>query len=154
MTQATERKDRTLYRTMFDQADGKPEVGRSADKLGVRIEAPRPRGKPDMTVGDDGRVRPGLKPEGMSVQIDDPRDAMPHRLPPELGGSSRGVLYELDEAKLPVLLEVRSDHGHHAVIRPRRECSLAEYEEALSSTQSAWRPTDVTRFPRLPSKPR
>lgn len=133
---------------------GRPLTGRAADRLGVRIEARPPRGRIDLVVGADGTIRLGPRPQGMSVQIDDPRGAQPHRLPEACGGTSQDTLFELDEADLPELLAVCPDHDRHAVIGPRRDCSLVDYEAALNGTQTLWRKTDVGQFPPLSRKAR
>lgn len=133
---------RRLFRAMYADADKLPESGRSADKLGVRVHARTPTARVDIHL-TDGKIAPGTPAEGLSVQIDDPTGAPPFRLPRALGGTSEATLFELDEDDLPELLELVADHDSHGVIRPRRPCSLEEYEAALSESRSKWRITDV-----------
>ena len=135
----------TLFRLMLtdDAAPERPRLGRRADCLGVRIP---PRAVTDVEPDENSQLTPGDPPRGMSVQIDDPRGAPPHRLPPELDGNGEGTLFELDDEALPELLVLVNDHDQHGVLAPRRGCTLRAYEDALGATQTLWRATDVRRF--------
>jgi hypothetical protein len=70
---------RTLIRAMRCEADGLPQVGRSARTLGVRVEGPFR----DIPVSAGNTVRPGTG--GMSVVFDDPNGLPRERLPRSLG---------------------------------------------------------------------
>src|SRR5438876_870665 len=74
-----------LYRSMKEDREGKPEVGRSARKLGVRPGI-------DIVVEPDGTVVGGAG--GMSVAPDSPANLPPHRRPPGHAGTGKDPVWE------------------------------------------------------------
>jgi len=74
--------------------DGLPELGRSARTLGARPQI-------DIPVDDDGIVRGGAG--GMSVAPDSPMRLPVHRRPPELAGTGKDPVWELEVERLPEL---------------------------------------------------
>jgi hypothetical protein len=129
---------RTLIRAMRCEADGLPQVGRSARTLGVRVDGPFR----DIPIFPGNTVRPGTG--GMSVALDDLHGLPKERLPRSLGGGGRDPVFALEVVQLPGSLSVRQDRPPHAMVEPRVECSLGEYEAGLASTRKMWRRmTDV-----------
>jgi hypothetical protein len=139
-----------VYRVMKAHADRLPLLGRAGDRLGVRL--PSESKHPDVFPDGEGQVHPEHdgRPCGMSVTLDNPRYAPTNRLPRDLGGTSSLTLFEMSGDAAGPLLEVVQDHGHHAVVRPKRTMSLEQYETGLAETRRSWRQTDVSRIPPLP----
>lgn len=113
--------------------DGLPELGRSARTLGVRPQI-------DIHVEHDGIVRAGTG--GISVAPDCPMHLPAHRRPPELAGTGKDPVWELDAGSLGKLLRYREDPlmpGKHGFVEPASPMSLERYEAALDATRGAWR---------------
>ena len=87
-----------MYRAMKAAADGLPEGGRSARKLGVRPGT-------DLLVQADGMVNPGTG--GMSVCDEAEKLAM-HRCPKSLGGDGDDPVFAMPIATLPASLFLRA----------------------------------------------
>ena len=116
--------------------DGRPETGRTARTLGIRPAV-------DIPVDDSGAVSPGQG--GVSVAPDSPAGLPAHRRPPNLGGTGKDPVWELDLIDLGGSLAYREDPaqpGIHGFIEPREEMPLDAYERALSDTRLAWRSID------------
>jgi len=152
MTESTAPASRTLYRTMLDDGSSRPRLADDANSLGVRFD-PKVSDSRDLELESDGKTWvPKQTPEGMSIQINDPRSAPPHRRPKALRGIAKGDLWEIDEVCVPALLMVVPDgrrmnaqHGH-AVLEAKKSCTIHEYKQAIAQSQPAWRKTDVSRF--------
>jgi hypothetical protein len=124
-----------LYRAMTPAADGLPQVGRSARKLGVRAADQAPNNDVDAALGAD-LVRPG---EGMSVAPDDPAHLAKNRRPPQVnGGVGKDPVWEIDVNDLGPDLQFHQDSPTHGTITPARSMTLSEYEAALAATRSEW----------------
>jgi hypothetical protein len=131
-------------------ADGRPEVGRAAYLLGVRV-GPVPGNDIDEK---DGRVQPGTG--GMSVAPS--VEALPsHRIPrrlrekyperfPDADGSNRlhcWLMGDGDFAAGPLArdLVLRPDPKRpdkHGFVEPEREMPAAEYDAAIAETREQW----------------
>ncbi len=131
-------------------ADGRPEVGRAGNLLGVRI-GPTPQ---DDLPEEGGRVHPGTG--GMSVAPS--VETLPaHRLPRRLSGKypdrfphARGpnLLHcwwlgegEFIAAPLAPRLALRPDPaapGRHGFVEPDQTMPVADYEAAVSATCDQW----------------
>ncbi|MEW5861386.1 MAG: hypothetical protein AB1861_29080 [Cyanobacteriota bacterium] len=122
-----------LFRGMM--ADGnQPKIHSSARGLGVRV-------------GDDIELEPGDivamnkqgKPAGMSVAPDDPRYLPEHRRPAFFGGKGKDPVWRISDDQLGSELAYRQDSSRHGVIGPAKQgMVLAEYQNALASTQDKW----------------
>jgi hypothetical protein len=120
-----------VFRGMEPDSDGAPVVGRSAKKLGVRVEGDNVDVHPSVT----GTVSTG---EGVSANTK-VGGILPHRLPTAFGGRARGVdLYSLEAGDLPEGLVFTPDHGSHGTIGPAFEMPLEQYESLLESTRDLW----------------
>lgn len=121
------------YRAMKQARDGLPEVGRSARSLGVRIA-----GSPaDIPVFAGNIVRPATG--GMSVVFGGAMNLPKFRRPRALGGEGRDPVYAIETARILSPLVVRIDRYPHALVEPREECLLIQYESALHGTRGMWR---------------
>jgi hypothetical protein len=122
-----------LFRGMMENPHSLPYLGESARALGVRpgIDVP--------AVHDAELVHPG--DGGLSVSPGDPLSLPPYRRPPELHGVGRDPVWVLDTRDLGPALAFRPDGRNpgHGFIEPTRPMSLAEFRQALESTQSRWR---------------
>lgn len=124
-----------LYRSMIEDADGKPKVGSAARRLGVRgLESSH---HDIFALLSTDRVKPSLG--GMSATPDDPNDLPPFLKPVSLGGRGRDPVWVIDEADLGPDLIFVPDTATHGVIAPVREMTRDEYERALASTRDKWR---------------
>lgn len=128
--------NRTLFRCMKRDMDGRPAVGNSADRLGVRIaNAP---GEPDiypvngMVAGHSG---------GMSATVDDPEMLPGHRKPKWLEGTARkGELFLIDGGLVTQSLAVEQ-RGHdinHYEFLPAYVMRIDDYQSHLESTRAHW----------------
>lgn len=134
-----------IYRTM-EMIDGRPAVGESRIRLGVRVP---PNRHPDI-VPDEGNVKPGQG--GMSVMPDaKPRipSLVPMRLravhPRYAGGTVPGNVYifctglgEFVDGVLTERLKVRVNSETHGCVEPSAEMTLDNYCEALADTRDQW----------------
>lgn len=119
---------------MMAAEDGLPVTGTTGRYLGVRAGV-------DVPVGPDGFVEPGT--EGMSVVVPPVENLQPHRRPPELGGTDKDPVFELETEELPEELRYRPDPANpevHGFVEPTRRMSFEDYERALQATRSLWRP--------------
>ena len=125
----------SMFRAMrAELSDGLPTVGRSSRELGVRVDGPIR----DLPIGSDGStVEP--RTGGMSVALDEARNLPKPRLPKSLGGEGRDPVFSMVATDLPTGLSVRPDRHPHALVEPRRRCSLGEFESDLAATRPVWR---------------
>lgn len=124
-----------IFRAMAVDADGRPQVGPSARKLGVRgLEAGR---NADVPVADPTDVvTPGSG--GMSVAPHSATNLPPLRRPATLGGSGRDPVWVLETDDLETDLRFRQDSGTHGLIEPATDMTRDEYEAALARTREKW----------------
>jgi hypothetical protein len=125
-----------LFRAMAPDADGLPQIGRSARKLGVRtpVEAAAQGSEPDVSAVDtDEVVPPGTG--GLSVVPDDPANLPPFRRPATLGGRGKDPVWVIDTNDLGPDLQFRQDSPTHGLIEPSGPVTLDEYELALAATR-------------------
>lgn len=123
---------------MAEDADGLPQVGRSARKLGVRTPADVAVGvDPDVSASAPGDV---ITPAGggLSTAPDTPMNLIPLRRPRSMGGKSNDPVWEIDVADLGSDLAISQDKPTHVLIVPARPMSLAEYERALALIRDRW----------------
>jgi len=124
-----------LYRSMREDTDGFPVVGRGARMLGVR---PGNNPTPDVpAVAPSDPVIPGRG--GMSVAPDDPMHLQGFRRPPSLGGTGPDPVWWIDSDDLGPELRFRQDSTTHGLIQPCQTMTLLDYEEALAKTRSRWK---------------
>jgi hypothetical protein len=118
---------------MIEAADGRPEVGRSARKLGVR-----PGIGPARDIPTDGDYVDPLT-GGMSVSREIQHLPV-HRRPRAHGGTAVDPLWGIGEEALTEGLVCRDDveiEGH-VFIEPAWRMLLSEYEGALALTRDKW----------------
>ena len=127
-----------VFRGMLSGHDGKPQLGRSAKCLGVRVPADI---KPDAS----NDVHPGTG--GMSVSPDSSLNVPNHRRPKAMGHGSTGPddlrLYAIAKVRVSIEdLTLRPDPKRatkHAFVEPSQVMPLTLYEDALGSTRDDWR---------------
>ena len=127
-----------VFRGMLSGDDGKPQLGRSAKSLGVRVPADI---KPDAA----GDVHPGTG--GMSVSPDSSLNVPNHRRPMAMGHGSTGPddlgMYAIAKVRVSIgNLTLRPDPRRatkHAFVEPNQVMPLMHYEGALGSTRDDWR---------------
>jgi hypothetical protein len=124
-----------LYRSMKEDADGLPMVGRSPRMLGVRTGSDP---TPDVTASaPSDPVVPGQG--GMSVAPGDPMHLQPFRRPPSLGGIGKDPVWWIDTDDLEPELGFRQDRPTHGLVEPRHTMPLQDFEGALAKTRSRWK---------------
>lgn len=137
-----------------DETGGRPRIANDNKSLGIRTQVESSR-HPDVLV-EDGMVNAGRR--GMSVA---PRaEDLPFFLIPlrfagrhvrgkgSPNGNNQLVCWSsgegpfVDSKFAEHLMFLTEPEGSlsHGVISPEVRCSIAEYRNALASTQSAWRP--------------
>ena len=117
-----------VYRGMID-AGGKPALGESARKLGVRVG-------PDLDVVD-GVAKHNQK--GMSTSPDNPENLPKHRRPKEFGGTGRDPVWEADSSELTnETIEWHQDGPTHGIVRPTEDMPYDGFKAALEATQDRW----------------
>jgi len=117
-----------LYRAMIEARDGRPEIGRSARTLGVRISGKHI----DILVEPSGEVLPGTG--GMSVAPDTPDNLPPHR-------RARDPAWTFEARALGPDLLYRPDPlkpNKHGTIEPAQPMPLDQYDAALEATRAHW----------------
>jgi hypothetical protein len=122
-----------LYRAMEENGEGRPRVGPTARRLGVRPGW-------DIPVDDYGEVEPYSG--GMSVTPDSPDRLPAFRRPPNHGGTGLDPVWEIDSDRLGDGLVYRPDPRRpdfHGFIEPARRMRLDEYENLLALTRDDWR---------------
>jgi hypothetical protein len=130
--------ENSYFRAMIPNADGFPQVGRSAIELGVRVPE-------DIATDEDGFVKPGTG--GMSVAPKSALSVPPHRRPRGMYMGSTGKknnrMYALADSDIPAdKLSARLDPQRpqmHAFVEPAVMIELAKYERDLADTQIKWR---------------
>lgn len=126
-----------VLRAMKADKDGRPEFGRTARTLGVRIGG----GTQDIATAASGYVLP--ETGGVSVSPPPPENLPEHRRPGEYGGAGRDPVWELATDNLPSELAYRADPGQpyrHGFIEPAEPMLLDLYETHLRGTRDLWRP--------------
>jgi hypothetical protein len=120
---------------MTPDADGLPQVGRSARQLGVRPLDRLPHNDVSAASGED-IVNRG---EGMSAAPNAPAYLGKNRRPPQLnGGTGKDPVWEIDTEDLGLHLEFVQDKPTHGVVTARAPMTLAEFEQALAATRARW----------------
>ena len=123
-----------IFRSMIEEMDGMPKLGRSARELGVRTGDKTPHNDVDaVNLGDQV-----LPMKGLSVSPDDPMNLEKHRRPASLGGTGKDPVWEIDTDDLGHDLIYLPDSGVHGYIAPKRLMTLYEYERALESLRDKW----------------
>ena len=124
-----------IYRAMTPDADGLPQVGRSARQLGVRPLDRLPHNDVSATSLED-LVNPG---EGMSAAPNDPANLGKNRRPPQVnGGTGKDPVWVIDTAELGPKLEYLQDKPTHGVVGPNVPMTLQDLEQALAATRARW----------------
>jgi len=124
-----------IYRAMIADADGLPQVGRSARQLGVRTRDRLPHNDVKASNPDD----PVIPGEGMSAAPHDPANLGKNRRPPQVnGGTGKDPVWEIDAGALGPDLQFVQDKPTHGFVGPGRAMTLAEYERALAATRTMW----------------
>lgn len=109
-----------------------PKTGETSSTLGVREGY-------DVDPDEEGLVRPDEG--GLSVTPDDWGHLPGRRIPRELGGTGRQILFALDTEKLGPRLRFRRDPDNpvgHGFIEPARTMSFEEYRAAIHATAALW----------------
>lgn len=121
--------DSQLFRAMQQAEGGSPRI--APNHLGVRIPN-------DIQPDTAGNVIPNTG--GMSVTPHDPMDLPLHRLPLELGGTSRWPVWWILDGKLPATLAFRPDPRRrtHGYVEPSAVMSLAQYQAGIEGTAPTW----------------
>lgn len=127
---------------MQPDVTGGPQVGRSARKLGVRVDSGG-----DIEPNSEGSVSPGVG--GMSVAPSLP--ALPaHRVPKRLRNKRPGAIGNdgdrvwshgqgsFADGEVAPHLRLRVDDPAHGLVEPDAPMPLDIYENALSATKGAW----------------
>lgn len=120
-----------FFRSMTPADDGKPMVGPSARKLGLRRE--------EVTCDLTDRVTSG----GMSVAPESPWNLPPHRRPKRLGRASTGpdndhVFQIEDGVLLREQLAINRDADDHALVQGNGACTFNELTARLERTRPSW----------------
>jgi hypothetical protein len=118
---------------MTEDGEGRPQVGPSARRLGVRPGT-------DIPVNDDDEVEPFAG--GMSVSPDSPQHLPEHRRPEGHGGTGLDPVWEFDTSALGDGLVYRPDDSRpeaHGFIEPAWRMRLDEYEDLLALTRDSWK---------------
>jgi hypothetical protein len=121
------------YRAMEEDGEGRPTVGDTARRLGVRAGI-------DIPVDDEDEVEPFSG--GMSVTPDSPDGLPSHRLPPNHGGTGKDPLWVIDSDELGDGLIYRPDDASpdtHGFVEPARKMRLNDFEDLLALTRDSWR---------------
>jgi len=64
---------------------------------------------------------------------------LPHRRPPEFGGTGKDPVWAIGIDTLGPDLVYVPDSSTHGTIQPKRPMSYNDYQNALASTQPFWR---------------
>lgn len=124
-----------LYRSMKEDADGMPSLGRTGRSLGVRL------GNaviPDvLALNETDMIGPNQG--GMSVAPGDPMRLKRHRRPPSLGGIGQDPVWCIDVSDLSGDLLFRQDDPTHGLVEPAHTMTLKQFEDALASTRPFWK---------------
>lgn len=128
-------------------ANGRPELGRAGNMLGVRVGS----GKNDDIPEEDSFVQPGAGGMSVSPSLE---TLPPHRIPrrlqsrfPEAIGSNQLHCWSMGEGDfisgsvaehLVLRLDPKAPH-RHGFIEPERKMPIADYESAIAATRDQWR---------------
>ena|GEM_PF-6763672 len=123
-----------LFRKMYEDPDGKPTVGNTSMKLGVRPADPaQPYRKSDVpAVNGSDVVNPGEG--GLSCYSD------PGKIRIQ---SKKLVLWSIEEKVLPQGLIVRPDSNSHYLIEPSRGMTLDDLQNLLADSRDDWTREEV-----------
>ena len=129
-----------IYRSMKEDADGKPVIESTNKGLGARISI-------DVDIDQDGKVI--LNGKGMSV-APTWRDLPPFRLSkrlrdklPDARGAPDIRCFTMgngpfQDGALTGDLDLKQDDPKHGVVVPRTPIPIAEYQSNLASTRDLW----------------
>lgn len=135
-----------IWRAMR-MANGRPEVGRAGNLLGVRVGASETDDIPE----ESGFVQPGTGGMSVSPSLE---TLPPHRIPrrlrnrfPEATGSNQLYCWSMGEGAfvsgtLAEHLVLRIDPEapeRHGFVEPERRMPVADYEAAIAATQDQWK---------------
>jgi len=126
----------TVYRGMKVDNDGLPHVGRSAKKLGVRVDPAAERS--DILADEQGYVTPGTG--GMSVNTDI-KEIPSHRRKVEQGGippRPTFAVFRCDSGVFAGRLQLTWTYASHHVVEPSAYSLLQDYETNLAMTRPHW----------------
>lgn len=118
---------------MEEDGEGRPRVGATARRLGVRSGW-------DIPFDDEEQVEPFTG--GMSVTPNSPEGLPFFRLPAGYGGTGKDPLWAIDSDALGDGLVYRPDDASpetHGFIEPSRGMRLDEFEDLLALTRNGWR---------------
>lgn len=120
-----------VYRGMTEDG-GKPALGESARKLGVRKGT-------DITIDEKDNAVHDKK--GMSTSPGDPKNLPLHRRPPEFGGTGKDPVWEADSGSLSndKIEWFEDDPGKHGIVRPKKDMPYSEFKKSLEGTQGSWK---------------
>lgn len=131
---------RVLYRAMREDERGRPRIGWSSTRLGVRVAGRLGRSqRADIVPDGAGFVGPGTG--GMSVRPDRRENIPDDLLAPKYGGTGECAPFRIREAQLPQSLQYRPEAGKetvHGFIEPAIRMHVDDYEKALFSTVELW----------------
>ena len=141
-----------IFRTMF-AIDGSPEIGREANKLGVRLPTPGlPEERVDITPDNNGIVYPRLGGLSVAKSVDDlPPHTVPKYFKSVVQGASAsdnrfvwsmgngsfsegGIAHKL----ILRLKPMRSDGKVQGLVEPAKQMFVEDYQSSLAATQSLW----------------
>ena len=123
-----------LYRGMIEDG-GKPQIGDSARKLGVRDE--------EITVEQKDGINFIIAKdnEGMSTAPDRPENLPKHRRNKDWGGTGKDPVWEIDDSQVTGALKAVQDKPTHVTVAASHDMPLEDFKAALSKTQNNWNKT-------------
>ena len=121
-----------FFRGMKTSEDGFPEVGDSANHLGVRDS--------ELHLDKYNHVHPGC---GMSVFINEPDKLPGHRRPRWLEGTARfSDIFSIQGRHVPSKLKIvhsGNSDPYHYQFEPPQSMPLTEYRSAIASSRPSWK---------------
>jgi hypothetical protein len=121
---------RSFYRSMKHNSDRLPQLGESAQELGVRPNR-------DIPVDPRGYVAPMVG--GMSITADDPMKLPPHRRPASYSGTGGDPVFEIHGDSFGSTLSLRQDGSPgHFLVETRFFCLFSDYQAAIHATRPFW----------------
>jgi hypothetical protein len=98
--------------------------------------------RPGIDIEFDDALYVEARSEGMSVAPDDPMNLDEHRRPPELQGSGKDPVWEIDDEDLGDGLLYRPDPRQperHGFIEPAKRMKFEQYQGLLCGLRRRWR---------------